>query len=47
MPVKSKLVPVGSMAPDFTLLSSDGAEVSLRDYRGERCVVLVLLRGFK
>ncbi len=47
MPVKSKLVPVGSMAPDFTLLSTDGAEVSLRDYRGERCVVLVLLRGFK
>ncbi len=47
VPVRSKLVPVGSTAPDFTLLSTDDAEVSLRDYRGKHCVALVFLRGFK
>jgi peroxiredoxin Q/BCP len=33
----------GQPAPDFTLESSDGRRVSLRDFRG-RWVVLVFLR---
>ena len=45
MPVPSETVPVGSQAPDFTLTSIQGTEVSLSDYRG-RNVVLVFLRGF-
>jgi peroxiredoxin len=31
---------VGQMAPDFTLTSHDGREISLYDYRGKRNVVL-------
>ena len=46
MPVPIKNVPVGSVAPDFILEAAAGGEVSLADYRGERCVVLVFLRGF-
>ena len=45
MPVFSKLVAVGSVAPDFTLPATTGGDVSLSDYRGKRCVVLVFLRG--
>lgn len=47
MPVKSKLVPVGSQAPEFTLSAASGGKVSLSDYRGKRCVTLVFLRGFR
>lgn len=46
MPVESKLIPVGSQAPDFTLPSNTGEEVTLASYRGVSCVVLVFLRGF-
>ena len=46
MPVEPRLVPVGSVAPDFTLPSADGPEVTLSGYRGHACVVLVFLRGF-
>jgi peroxiredoxin len=45
MPVPSETVPVGSQAPDFTLTSNQGEEISLSGYRG-RNVVLVFLRGF-
>jgi peroxiredoxin len=45
MPVPSETVPVGSQAPNFTLTSTQGEEVSLSGYRG-RNVVLVFLRGF-
>ncbi|MEJ2862191.1 peroxiredoxin [Actinomycetospora flava] len=34
-------VEVGSQAPDFTLKNQDGQEVSLKDFRGERAVLLV------
>ena len=34
---------IGSEAPDFTLLSHTGGEVSLRQYRGQRKVVLLFL----
>ncbi len=47
MPVDSIQVPVGSRAPDFVLPAAGGGEVSLSDYRGKRCVVLVFLRGFQ
>jgi len=46
MPVPSETVPVGSRAPDFTLTSIEGEEVTLAGYRG-RNVVLVFLRGFQ
>ena len=45
MPVLSRRVPVGSVAPDFTLSPAMGADISLSDYREKRCVVLVFLRG--
>lgn len=45
MPVESRLIPVGSVAPDFTLPDEDGEEVTLSSYRGT-CLVLVFLRGF-
>ncbi len=46
MPVEPKLVPVGSIAPDFTLPTADGDEITLSEYRGKTGVVLVFLRGF-
>ena len=45
MPVESKLIPVGSEAPGFTLTANTGEEVSLSSYRGAS-LVLVFLRGF-
>lgn len=36
---------VGSEAPDFTLSTLDGEEVSLSEFRGESPVVLVFFRG--
>ena len=47
MPVESKLIPVGTLAPDFTLPSADGKEITLSDYRGKSSVVLVFLRAFE
>jgi hypothetical protein len=38
-------VAVGSMAPDFTLLSLDGDPVTLSSFRGSRDVILVFYRG--
>ncbi len=46
MPTQSRLVPMGSIAPDFTLPSVNGEQVRLSDYRGRKNVVLVFLRGF-
>lgn len=46
MPVESKLVPVGSVAPDFTLPAAGGGNVTLSQYHAKQCVVLVFLRGF-
>jgi peroxiredoxin len=45
MPVDSATVPVGGLAPDFTLTAIDGREVTLSNLRGQR-IVLVFLRGF-
>jgi peroxiredoxin Q/BCP len=45
MPLDSETVPVSQQAPDFTLPSISGQDVSLSDYKG-RPVVLVFLRGF-
>ena len=36
-----KLPQVGRLAPDFTLPTLDGGEVSLRDYRGKKVVVFM------
>ncbi|RME82801.1 MAG: hypothetical protein D6775_09900 [Caldilineae bacterium] len=46
MPTTSRFVSIGSQAPDFTLPSVTGEEVSLADYHGKSHVVLVFLRGF-
>jgi hypothetical protein len=46
VPVDSETVPVGSLAPDFTLESITGDTVTLSDLRGDP-VVLVFLRGFR
>jgi peroxiredoxin len=46
MPVKSRFVDLGAEAPDFTLPTPAGQEVTLSDYRGDRNVVLIFLRGF-
>ncbi len=37
------MVEVGDLAPNFTLLSLDNEQVSLRDYRG-RSLLLIFLR---
>lgn len=46
MPVNSRLITVGAMAPSFTLPASGGREIALADYQGRRAVVLVFARGF-
>jgi hypothetical protein len=43
--VDSSTVPVGSIAPDFSLPDEAGRLTSLAEFRG-RSVVLVFLRGF-
>jgi peroxiredoxin len=44
--LEPKLVPVGVQVPDFTLPNAMGGDITLSDYRGLACVVLVFLRGF-
>ena len=39
-------IELSSEAPDFTLADFRGEPVRLRDFRGERHVVLVFNRGF-
>jgi peroxiredoxin len=34
------------LAPDFSLVDTQGQEVHLSDYRGKKNIVLVLNRGF-
>ncbi|MDP6127939.1 MAG: hypothetical protein QF369_01050 [Dehalococcoidales bacterium] len=46
MPVPSQRVPIDSITPDFTLAAVAGDNISLSDYRGRCCLVLVFLRGF-
>jgi hypothetical protein len=38
-------VPVGTMAPGFTLASAKGGTVSLADYRGHKAVLLYFSMG--
>ena len=45
-PVAHERVATGSPAPDFTLERSDGALVTLSDFRDERSVILVFYRGY-
>ena len=45
MSIDSSTVPVGSLAPDFTLPVVGGGELTLSGLRGRK-VVLVFLRGF-
>lgn len=46
MTTQSRFIKLGQPAPDFTLESVDGEQISLKDYRGRSHVVLVFLRGF-
>jgi peroxiredoxin len=40
------VIDVGSLAPDFTLTSASGEQISLSSYRGEHHVVLFFMREF-
>ena len=44
-PTDLERVAIGDLAPDFTLASLAGPNVTLSDYRGEKDVVLVFYRG--
>jgi len=44
-PTDLERVKVGDVAPDFTLESHDGKQISLSDYRGKKHVVLIFYRG--
>lgn len=46
MTTQSRFVKLGEPAPNFTLSSVDGLQVSLKDYLGQKNIVLVFLRGF-
>ncbi len=39
-------VTIGSLAPEFSLPASTGAEVKLADYRGKNNVVLFFIREY-
>ena len=38
---------IGSIAPDFKLMASDGREIRLSDFHGEKNVVLFFIREFR
>ena len=44
-PADLNRVQVGQPAPDFTLETADGPQVTLSDFRGRKRVVLVFYRG--
>lgn len=46
MPVESRFINISEPAPDFTLPSVSGEQVSLSQFQGDKNVVLVFLRGF-
>ena len=47
LPVSATAVRVGQAAPDFTLASADGKQVSLSDHlKNSRAVVLIFYRGY-
>ncbi len=46
MPAANGEVRIGSPAPDFTLESNAGEEVTLSNYRGRKAVVLYFMREF-
>jgi peroxiredoxin len=46
MPTQSRFVKLGQPAPEFYLPSVDGRQITLKDFRGEKHIVLVFLRGF-
>ncbi len=41
-----KRVQVGDQAPDFTLIDTEGNQISLSDFKGQKMVYLVFNRGF-
>ena len=42
----SNAVKIDKEAPDFTLTTFDGEEISLIDFRGKKNILLVFNRGF-
>jgi peroxiredoxin len=44
-PTDLERIKVGDMTPDFTLENTDGKQISLSGFRGEKNVVLVFYRG--
>ncbi len=37
---------IGSVAPDFKLKATNGQEIALSDFRGQRNVILFFIREF-
>lgn len=46
MPSHNQFISIGTEAPDFTLPAVSNGQTSLSEFRGEKNVVLVFLRGF-
>jgi cytochrome oxidase Cu insertion factor (SCO1/SenC/PrrC family) len=44
-PTDLERIKVGDMTPDFTLENTDGKQITLSGFRGEKNVVLVFYRG--
>jgi len=44
-PTDLERIKVGDAAPDFTLENTDGKQITLSGFRGEKNVVLVFYRG--
>ena len=46
MPVNPKFIQLDAPAPDFSLPSVQGGQVSLSEFQGKKNIVLIFLRGF-
>ena len=42
----SNQIQINTPAPDFTLLDINGKTISLKDYNGNKPIILVFNRGF-
>ena len=45
IPQRGPMLKIGDKAPDFTLTSDEGKEVSLKDFKGKRVLLYLLSQG--